>query len=455
MKKITRKIVSIMLICSLVLGLAGCGSGSGNASNNTEKQTETAKNKTEAVKDTSAENGTEGTKAPQGDTIKLGVCANFSSVAIAFFYPGLLYAVKQVNEAGGINGRMVELVTRDTNGDAANLVQKLTDLKDEGVFAIIGPDSDSMAPAAALWAEENKVVMVSPSSFSTEIAYDAHSDYFFVSGLSAWGCVNAIWEDIKDKGYEKYVVIGTDGSASTDLINLSNKVFEAEQKSSVQVTGGSSDFSSVVMALQGQQPDFTVSCISATTWTSYFEQAQLMGMYDNIINYGWDFIESLYVSSLGDSYPAGHFRGVLNWPFCIVETQEQQDMIDGVIACAKDEFNQDVTAAGQMMLWYISGKTLMEAAKGLGDSFTSDDLYQAMEKVEITTPWHEYARFRPLDHVLEIPYTFGTVVWDDESAKTVKLEDVKIYNPEEILPSFEDYKAYAEETGKEFDWDNK
>lgn len=389
----------------------------------------------------------------EGDTIKIGLLANYSSIAVGYLTPGAYYAVNEINEKGGVNGKKVEIVYRDTNGDAANLIQKLTELKDEGVVAIIGPDSDSMTPATAKWAEENKVVVIAPCSFSTMVALEAHSKYFFDTGLSAWACINAFHNDIQDKGYERYVCIGTDGSASTDLINLSAKIFEEEQTTAVQVTSGSSDFSSVIMALMGANPDFTISCISATTWTSYYEQAMLMGMYDDITAYGWEFIDSLYVYSLGDDYPVGHFRGVLGWPHCVQETDEQKAMTQGFLAASKEQFGQDVTPGAQMMMWYISARSVFEALEAIGNNeCTSDELVAALEKVEFSTPWHAYAKYRTMDHVLEIPYTFATVEWDDQAARTLKLSDVVSFDAEDLLPTYEEYVEYAKEQNMEMTW---
>ena len=427
-----KKMLSVLLAASMAAGVVAGGSMTAFAEASTEAAEETVK----------------------GDTIKIGVCANYSSIAISFFAPGLYYAINQINEAGGIDGHQVEWVYRDTQGDASNLTQKLNELKDEGVVAIVGPDSDAMAPAAAKWAEENHIVLVSPSTMSTTVALEAHSDYFFTAGLNAWAIINAINDDIKDKGYEDYVVIGTDGGSSDDFINLSAKTFEAEQAKTVQVTSGSTDLSSVVMSLMGEDPDFSISSISATTWTSFFAQASQLGMYDDIMNYGWEFIDSLY-TGIGEDYPAGHFRGVLGWPHCIQETDEQKEMTEGFLQVAKDEFDMEASAGAQMMMWYIAGETILESLKTTGADVTSEELVDAIENVDFSTPWHESISYRPMDHALMMPYTFGTAVWDDEAAGTVKLEDVTVYDPADLLPSYEDYKACAEEKGVAFDWEEE
>lgn len=438
-----KKIISVLLVLAMMLSLAAC-SGS-------------APKETEAPKETAAPTETAGTEAPaqqpaaSGETIKIGVCANYSSIAISFFAPGLYHAINAVNAAGGIDGKQVEWVYRDTQGDASNLTQKLNELKDEGVVAIVGPDSDAMAPAAAKWAEANKIVLVSPSTMSTTVALEAHSDYFFTAGLNAWAIINAINEDIADKGYENYVVIGTDGGSSDDFIKLSKQTFSAEQSKTVQVTSGSTDLSSVVMSLMGEDPSFSISSISATTWTSFFAQASQLGMYDEITNYGWEFIDSLY-TGMGADYPAGHFRGVLGWPHCIQETEEQKAMTAAFLQVAKDEFDMTAAPGAQMMMWYIAGQSILEALKVAGSDCTSEQLIDALESISFSTPWHDSISFRSMDHALVIPYTFATAVWDNEAEMTVKLDDVKVLNSLDLMPSYEDYQSFAAANNLPFDW---
>ncbi len=439
-----KKLVCLLLVVAMILSLAACA-GDNNATTDTTDTT------TDTTNTTTEPSGDSDDTASSGDTIKIGVCANYSSIAISFFAPGLYYAINEINAAGGIDGKQVEWVYRDTQGDASNLTQKLNELKDEGVVAIVGPDSDAMAPAAAKWAEANQIVLVSPSTMSTTVALEAHSDYFFTAGLNAWAIINAINSDISDKNYENYVVIGTDGGSSDDFIKLSAQTFDAEQSKTVQVTTGTTDLSSVVMSLMGDDPDFSISSISATTWTSFFAQASQLGMYDEIMNYGWEFIDSLY-TEIGEDYPAGHFRGVLGWPHCIQDTEEQQAMTAAFLQIAQDEFDMTASPGAQMMMWYIAGQSIIEALKIAGADCTTDALIDALENIDFATPWADSISYRAMDHALVMPYTFATAVWDDQEAGTVKLEDVIVMDANELLPSYEDYQSYAETYGLPFDW---
>jgi branched-chain amino acid transport system substrate-binding protein len=87
-------------------------------------------------------------------------------------------AVEQLNAAGGVLGKPLELVTLDTRGDsaeAANAVTRLIDV--EKVTAILGEVASSLSLAGGRVAQRRGVPMVSPSSTNPKVT--AVGDYIF------------------------------------------------------------------------------------------------------------------------------------------------------------------------------------------------------------------------------------------------------------------------------------
>lgn len=79
-------------------------------------------------------------------------------------------AVDQVNQAGGVNGRKIKVVTLDTRGDsaeAANAVSRLIDV--EKATAILGEVSSSLSLAGGRVAQRQRIPMVSPSSTNPKV----------------------------------------------------------------------------------------------------------------------------------------------------------------------------------------------------------------------------------------------------------------------------------------------
>ena len=88
-----------------------------------------------------------------------------------------LMAVDEINAQGGVNGRPLELIVRDDEGepDVARLVD--AELVDLGVVAIIGPYTSGQAGAVIDQMNEAQVVLISPSASSS--SFSGKRDYFF------------------------------------------------------------------------------------------------------------------------------------------------------------------------------------------------------------------------------------------------------------------------------------
>ena len=90
---------------------------------------------------------------------------------------GALLAVEMCNQAGGVNGRTVELLVEDDqqNADQARLaVQRLIDQK---VEAIVGPMTSMVAMATVPLVNQARIVMMSPTVSTQDLSHI--DDYFF------------------------------------------------------------------------------------------------------------------------------------------------------------------------------------------------------------------------------------------------------------------------------------
>ncbi|MFH1028943.1 MAG: ABC transporter substrate-binding protein [Pseudomonadota bacterium] len=75
--------------------------------------------------------------------------------------------VDEINKAGGVKGRKLELVSYDTAGDATKAVQLATKLiKDDKVVAIIGPSTTGETMAVIPVAEKEQIPLISCSAGS-------------------------------------------------------------------------------------------------------------------------------------------------------------------------------------------------------------------------------------------------------------------------------------------------
>ena len=94
-----------------------------------------------------------------------------------------LLAVEEINAAGGINGRMLELIPEDSKcaaQDAITAYNKLTDV--DGVKIILGTTCSGAMLGAAPLAESEGVIMLSASATSPDIA--TAGDYIFRTAIN-------------------------------------------------------------------------------------------------------------------------------------------------------------------------------------------------------------------------------------------------------------------------------
>ena len=90
---------------------------------------------------------------------------------------GAILAVENINSSGGVGGRQVKLMVMDDKQTAEIADKAVNELIDQGVVAIIGPMTSSMAMHLVPIINEKEVVMMSPTVTTTYLS--DKDDYFF------------------------------------------------------------------------------------------------------------------------------------------------------------------------------------------------------------------------------------------------------------------------------------
>jgi branched-chain amino acid transport system substrate-binding protein len=83
---------------------------------------------------------------------------------------GMILAVEQRNQAGGIRGRMVEILVQDDGMEPVKSQQAIQALLAAQVDAVLGPFSSAVAQVAVPLSTQAGIVMVSPTVTSTDFA---------------------------------------------------------------------------------------------------------------------------------------------------------------------------------------------------------------------------------------------------------------------------------------------
>src|ERR1017187_7918365 len=114
-------------------------------------------------------------------TVKIGEYASLTGKEAAFgqsSHKGTVLAIEELNVAGGVLGRQLELITEDDQskqGESATIVKKL--ISRDKVVAILGEVASGRSLEAARICQDNKIPQISPSSTNPKVT--EMGDYIF------------------------------------------------------------------------------------------------------------------------------------------------------------------------------------------------------------------------------------------------------------------------------------
>ena len=207
-------------------------------------------------------------------------------------------AVDEINAAGGINGRMLEMIVEDEKCNAQDSItayRKLTDV--DGVKIILGTSCSGAMLGAAPLAEEDGVIMFSGLATNPDIA-DA-GDYIFRTSMSdaqvGIDTGNVLWTD----GVRKLATITEATDYAEGVRRTTAEHFEslggeivAEERYASDVT----DFRSQLTKLINANPDaIHISAQSEFTGGTVVKQVRELGyeggLYSEIVPVGTTALE--------------------------------------------------------------------------------------------------------------------------------------------------------------------
>jgi branched-chain amino acid transport system substrate-binding protein len=174
-------------------------------------------------------------------------------------HKGVLMAIDEVNKAGGVNGKKIQLKNYDDQGQAAEAVTIVTKLiTQDKVNLVLGEVASSRSIAAGAISQQYKIPMVSPSSTNPRVTQVG--DYIFrVCFIDPFqGSVMARFaiNNLKLKRAAVFRDIKADYS-----VGLANFFVEDYKKlggeivADVSYASGDMDFKSQLTSIKGKNPD--------------------------------------------------------------------------------------------------------------------------------------------------------------------------------------------------------
>jgi branched-chain amino acid transport system substrate-binding protein len=254
------------------------------------------------------------TSAPGGggDTIKVGEYASLTGKDATFgisSHEGTLLAVEEINAAGGVLGKKLELLTEDTQckaGEPATVVNKL--ITRDNVVAVLGEVASSRSLEAAPICQANKIPMISPSSTNPDVTKTG--DYIFrVCFIDPFqGTVMANFATKTLKAKKVAVLTDVKSDYSKGLAKFFKERFLAnggEIPIELDYNGGDKDFKAQLTAIKAANPDGVFVPGYYTECALISVQAKQLGL--NVPLFGGDGWESSVLFEIGGDAVNGNY----------------------------------------------------------------------------------------------------------------------------------------------------
>jgi branched-chain amino acid transport system substrate-binding protein len=204
------------------------------------------------------------------DTIKIGFFGALSGDQAVWGQAdrdGLILTVEQINEAGGILGKQVELIMYDDKGDqleAVNVVKRL--INEDKVVAIVGCNSSGRGIAVAPVAEEGKVPVISTFGTNPRVTVPEEGKLMkytfrvcFIDPYSGEVTARFAWDDLGTRKAAVLYEISSDYSVGVrDFFKQSWEELGGEIVADEAFKTGDVDFRAQLTTIKDADPDVIV-----------------------------------------------------------------------------------------------------------------------------------------------------------------------------------------------------
>ncbi|MGY4497084.1 ABC transporter substrate-binding protein [Bradyrhizobium diazoefficiens] len=210
------------------------------------------------------------------DPIRIGVIAEAQAIAGASIPQAAQLAADEINAAGGVDGRKIEIIGYDNHSSSADSVRAFQRaVNEDKVNAVIASYISEVVLALEPWAARLKTPFVTPGAASNEISKSVHADYeknkytfhgYLTSAALALSVCDGAKDLLVDKMHMKTAVIMSEDAAWTKPLDVGYE--ECLPKIGLKVldhirfSPDTTDFTPIFNKIEGAKPDVIITGIS-------------------------------------------------------------------------------------------------------------------------------------------------------------------------------------------------
>ncbi len=214
--------------------------------------------------------------AQSNEPIKIGVIAEATAVAGSSIPQAAQLAADEINAAGGVNGRKIQIISYDDHSTAPEAVRAFQRaVNEDHVNAVIASYISEVVLALEPWTGRLKTVMVTPGAASDVITQNIAKDYdnlkYTFHGYSTSTSIADATCDaakdllVNDLHMKSAVVMSEDAAWTTPLdaeyLNCLPKI-GIKVVDHIRVSPDTTDFTPIYNKIEGEKPDVIITGIS-------------------------------------------------------------------------------------------------------------------------------------------------------------------------------------------------
>lgn len=328
--------------------------------------------------------------------IKIGEINSYKAQP-AFLEPykkGMELAVEEINAAGGINGKKVELIVRDDNanpGDAVRAAEEL--VSREKVDVLTGSFLSHIGLALTDFAKQKKFFFLAAEPLTDKIVWQNGNRYTFRLRASTYMQVAMLVPDAAAMKKKRWAIVYPNyeygQSAAASFKKLLKEAqpdveFVAEQAPPL----GKVDSGSVVQALADAKPDAIFNVLFGADLSKFVREGNTRGLFQGREVVSLLTGEPEYLDPLKDETPNGWV--VTGYPWYGIQTPEHKAFF-----LAYHGKYKDYPRLGSVV-GYSAIKSLAEGMKK-AKSTETEKMIAAFRGLKVSTPFGPVV-YRPEDH---------------------------------------------------------
>ena len=374
--------------------------------------------------------------AGAAEPIKIGEINSYKSQP-AFLEPyrkGMELAVEEINEAGGIDGRKLVLITRDDNanpGDAVRAAEEL--LTRERVDVLAGSFLSHIGLALADFARQRKTFFLASETITDKVVWENGNRYTFRLRTSGYMLTAMLIPEAAKLNKKRWAIVYPNyeygQSAAATFKTLLRAVqpdveFVAEQATPL----GKVDAGSVVQALADAKPDAIFNVLFAADVAKFAREGNVRGLFPATPVVSLLTGEPEYLDPMGADTPEGWI--VTGYPWQSIDTPEHKAFLAAYQAKFKDH------PRFGSIIGYTTIQSLAAGIRRAGGSTDTEKLITAFTGLELSSPFGPI-QYRAIDHQSTLGAFVGKLGIKD--GKGIMVDPV--YRPGgDFLPSDDEVK---------------